>query len=146
MNDQRYFVKIKKNSNQVADFKTINRELLDSTEEVDAWVAKQIEDDDHFKWIEYDEVENNAEVENIFRLQWRVYIDGEDFGPLENMMIGSVIDDVRKSFLPRFNFGDSDPSLYKYDYVNHEWKAPLFEGGGTLVWDEASGDYVPLNV
>lgn len=143
MNDQRYFVKIKKRTSQVADFFTANKEDFDSEDFPE--LKQKVSETEHFEWVEYEDVEVRAIKEEIDTIDWRVHIDGQDYGPLENVAIGSVLDRQNQTFLPEIDFGDTDPALYSYDYNSHSWISPIYENGNIYKWSTAEEDYVLFN-
>lgn len=120
-------VKIKRDNNVVSGF--------DCVAEINPLIHQ---DNDHFFWLQYEDVGMEYEEDSVRKMKWSVVIDGKDFGLLDNMVLGSIYKEEVNSFLPSLILGEDSPfkeTDYVFDFTSGKWVAPILEDNIIKIWD-----------
>ena len=128
-------MKLKKDTNQVADFASEISNHYDPSIYIES---------DFFKWIEYKQEREEYKENEVLKSKWKLIIDNEYYGDLETLKIGSIIDFTKKCILPKIDFGEISPIFFVYDFELGEWKSPTYQGGVVNRWDVDTKQYVPI--
>lgn len=127
-------------------FKVIGGEIVDGESfKTDDYTDGSLVDNEHFKWVEYSQVREEVEEDNIIKIKWWAVIDDKKIALLEDVVRGAIYKEGSLRILPKVDYGTTNPELFVFDEDLNEWKAPTYEGGSVQVWDTSSKKHVELN-
>ena len=88
---QRYFLKLKKDTNEIAAFGSVSSVEYKESD----YTASEF-----FTWVEYSQMREEYEEDFVIKAKWSAIINDIDFGDLESLVLGAVIDFDNNAILP----------------------------------------------
>ena len=131
----RYFVKIKNIGGEIVEGKSFK---------TDDYVEGSLQDNEHFKWLEYIQLREEVEEEKIVKTKWWAVIDDKKIGLLDELIPGAIYKEGSYRILPKVDYGTMSPDLFVFDEDLNEWKSPTFENGSIQVWDSSLKKHIEI--